>query len=185
MARSLDAAEQKDLLRRAAEGDMASQERLVEAFLPTVVRLAAAQGEQSMPLADLVQEGSIGLIEAIRTFSAAGEADFERFAEAHIAAQLANALEDEAAALREEQQLVVASEEYDRVEMLLARELQRAPTEVEIAQKLEWTVERTRYVGQAVAEARRRHDEELLAFIDPEDVVVDALADAEIDPNLN
>src|SRR5690348_13974469 len=187
MARSLDAAEQDELLRRAAEGDMASQERLVEAFLPTVVRLAAAQGEQSMPLADLVQEGSIGLIEAIRTFSASGEADFERFAEAHIAAQLANALEDEAAAMREAQQLVIASEEYDRVEMLLARELHRAPTEVEIAQKLEWTVERTRYIAQAVTEARRRHDEELLAFIDPEDVIVEAEAgaDDEIDPNLN
>jgi RNA polymerase primary sigma factor len=187
MARSLDAAEQDELLRRAAGGDKASQERLVEAFLPTVVRIAAARGEQSMPLADLVQEGSIGLIEAIRTFSASGEADFERFAEAHIAAQLANALEDEAAAFREAQQLVIASGDYDRVEMLLARELHRAPTEVEIAQKLEWTVERTQYVAQVVTVARRKHDEELLAFIDPEDVVIDAEVEAEIeiDPNLN
>jgi len=185
MARSLDAAEQDELLRRAAEGDMASQERLVEAFLPTVVRLAAARGEQSMPLADLVQEGSIGLIEAIRTFSASGKADFERFAEAHIAAQLANALEDEAAALREAQQLVIASEEYDRVEMLLARVLHRVPTEVEMAEKLEWTVERTRYVAQVVTEARRRHDEELLAYIDPEALVIESEVEAEIDPNLN
>jgi len=185
MARSLDAAEQDELLRRSGEGDKASEDRLVEAFLPTVVRIAAARGEQSMPLADLVQEGSIGLIQAIRTFSASGEADFMHFAEAHVAAQLDNALAAEAAAIREAQQLVIASEEYDRVEMVLARELHRAPTEVEIAQKLEWTVERTQYVEQAVTEARRRHDEELLAFIDPEDVVIDVEVEAEIDPNLN
>jgi hypothetical protein len=52
--------------------------------------------------------------------------------------------------------------------MLLAGELHRAPSESEIAEKLEWTIDRTRYVAQVVAEARRRHDEELLAFIDPE-----------------
>ena len=73
--------------------------------------------------------------------------------------------------------------------MLLARELHRPPTEVEIAQKLEWTVERTRYVAAVVAEARRKHDEELLAYIDPEALVIDGEDGAdtavEIDPNLN
>src|SRR5206468_862762 len=88
MAKSLDAAEQDELLRRAGGGDKASQDRLVEAFMPAVVRLAAARGEQGMEIGDLVQEGSIGLIEAIRTFTASGESDFRRFAEVHIAAQL-------------------------------------------------------------------------------------------------
>jgi len=189
MAKSPDAAEQDDLLRRAAEGDKASQERLVEAFLPTVSRMAAARGEQGMEIGDLVQEGCIGLIEAIRTFSASGESDFRRFAAVHIAAQLTAAIEAETAAAREEQLLVTASADYDRVEMLLGRELHRAPTEVEMAEKLEWTVERTQYVAQVVTEARRKHDEELLAYIDPEALVIDGEDGAgtaiEIDPNLN
>jgi len=189
MAKSPDAAEQDELLRRAAEGDMASQERLVEAFLPTVSRMAAARGEQGMEIGDLVQEGCIGLVEAIRTFSASGEPDFGRFAEVHISAQLTKAIEAEAASVREAEQLVTAAEDYDRVELVLARELHRAPTEVEIAQKLEWTVERTRYVALVVTEARRKHDEELLAYIDPEALVIDgedgADTAAEIDPNLN
>ncbi len=189
MAKSPDAAEQDDLLRRAAKGDKASQERLVEAFLPTVSRMAAARGEQGMEIGDLVQEGCIGLIEAIRTFSASGESDFRRFAAVHIAAQLTAAIEAETAAAREEQLLVTASADYDRVEMLLGRELHRAPTEVEIAEKLEWTVERTQYVAQVVTEARRKHDEELLAYIDPEALVIDAEdgagTETEIDPNLN
>jgi RNA polymerase primary sigma factor len=186
MADHLDAREQDELLRRAADGDKASQDRLVEAFMPTVERMAATRGEHGLPLGDLVQEGSIGLIEAIKAFSGSGESDFQRFAEAHIADQLTIAIDAEAAAVREAEQLVTACEDYDRVEMVLSRELHREPTEVELAQKLEWTVERTRYVAQVVSEARRRHDEELLAYIDPETIVVEGDAGGtEIDPNLN
>src|SRR5213083_1853425 len=87
MAKSFDSAEQDELLRRAAGGDHASQERLVE---------------------------------AIRTFSGSGEADFGRFAEAHIAAQLTTALEAEAESVRDELLLVTAAEDYDRVELILA-----------------------------------------------------------------
>ena len=189
MAKSLHSTDQDELLRRAAGGDAASQDRLVEAFLPTVERMAAARVEQGLPVGDLVQEGSIGLIAAIRTFSASGESDFRRFAEINIAAQLTTAIEAEAAAVLEERHLVTAAEDYDRVLLVLARELHRAPTELEMARKLEWTVDRTRYVAQVVTEARRRHDEELLAYIDPEDVALDAEAGddggAEIDPSLN
>ena len=80
---------------------------------------------------------------------------------------------------------MTAAEDYDRVELVLARELHRVPTEAEMAEKLEWTVERTRYVAQVVNEARRRHDEELLEYIDPEAIDVDTDGEAEIDPSLN
>jgi len=177
--RSLEPDEQEELLRRAAGGDKASQERLVEAFLPTVVRLAAARSDQGLSVPDLVQEGSIGLIEAIRTFSASGEADFAGFAESHITAQLDSAIDAEAAAVRETQLLITAAEDYDRTQIVLHRELHREPTEQELAEKLEWNVERTRYVARVVADARRRHDEELLAFVDPESLDLDADGDGE------
>ena len=177
--RPLEAEEQEDLLRRAAGGDKAGQDRLVEVFLPTVVRLAAARREHGLSLPDLVQEGSIGLIEAIRTFSASGEADFAGFAESHITAQLDSAIDAEAAAVRETQLLITAAEDYDRTQIVLHRELHREPTEQELAEKLEWNVERTRYVARVVADARRRHDEELLAFVDPESLDLDADGDGE------
>jgi len=177
--RPLEAEEQEDLLRRAAGGDKAGQDRLVEVFLPTVVRLAAARREHGLSLPDLVQEGSIGLIEAIRTFSASGEADFAGFAESHITAQLDSAIDAEAAAVRETQLLITAAEDYDRTQLVLRRELHREPTEQELAEKLEWNVERTRYVARVVADARQRHDEELLAFVDPESLDLDADGDGE------
>jgi len=171
--------EEDQLLRRAAAGDEASQERLIAVYLPAVVRLAAARTDEGLSLPDLVQEGSIGFIEAMRTFAASGQTDFAPFAEARIAAQLADAIETEVSAVRDERLLITAAEDYDRTELVLARELHRAPTEAELAEKLEWTVERTRYVAQVVADARKRHDEELLAFIDPEEI--DLLDELDID----
>jgi len=163
----LSQGEQKQLLERAALGDKASQERLVAANLGLVIRLAGERGQQSLSIPDLVQEGSIGLFEAVRSFAVSGEHDFASFAERQIEAQMDQAIATEAAAVRDAQLLVTAATDYEHTELVLRRELHREPTESELAEKLEWTVERTRYVASVVADARRRHDEELLEFIDP------------------
>ncbi|GAC1507518.1 MAG: hypothetical protein NVS1B3_07970 [Candidatus Dormibacteraceae bacterium] len=173
MAKPLGGAELERHLHQAAHGDKGSQERLVEAHLGLVIKLAEARGVQRMSILDLVQDGSIGLVEAVRLFAESGEIDFVRFAEQRINAQMDAAIADEAAAMREAELLVTAATDYERTELAMARELHRAPSEDELAEKLEWTVPRTRYVAQVVAEARRRHDEEMLEFIDPEAIDFD------------
>lgn len=170
-ARRLSADEQARLLERSALGDKGSEDRLVAANLDMVVRLAAARGEQGLSMADLVQEGSIGLVEAVRTFAYSGESDFARFAEQRVGAQMDTALAAEAAAVRDAELLIAAATDYERTDAVMRIELLRDPTVEELAEKLEWTVERTRYVAQVVAGARRRHDEELLQYIDPEAIV--------------
>jgi DNA-directed RNA polymerase sigma subunit (sigma70/sigma32) len=168
LERPLQPGEEAILLERSALGHLPSQERLMAGHLAMVIRLAAARGEQgSLSVSDLVQEGSIGLVEAIRLFVGSGEDDFTRFAEARVAAQLDSAIAAEAAAVRDDSLLIAASTDYERTVLLMRRELRRKPTAEELAEKLEWTVDRTLYVAQVVAEALRRHDEELLAFIDP------------------
>jgi RNA polymerase primary sigma factor len=172
-AKPLSGAEQDRLLHQAALGDMGSQERLVAAHLDLVIRLAEARGEQSLSMPDLVQEGSIGLVQAVRTYVESGEGDFARFAEQQINAQLDAAMEIDAAAMRDAELLVAAATDYQRTEVAMRLELHREPTEDELAEKLEWTAQRTRYVAQVVAEARGRHDEEMLEFIDPEAIDFD------------
>ena len=168
----LTASEQETLLRRSAAGDRMSLDRLVAAKLGMVIRLAEARQERGLSVPDLVQEGSLGLVEAVQTFEG-GDLDFATFAERKVIEQMDAAIAAEAAAVREAEQLVAAANDFERVEVMLRKTLRRPPTEAEIAQKLEWTVDRTRYIGEVVAEARRRHDEELLAFIDPESIDID------------
>ena len=178
-ARPLDEDEEERLLEKAATGDRASLDRLVAARLGLVIRLAEERENKGIAVADLVQEGSIGLVEAVQLFAVSGQELFATFAERKIGEQMDAAIGAEAAAVRDAELLVNAANDYERTELLLRRELKRAATEQEIAEKLEWTVDRTRYVAKVVADARRRHDEELLAFIDPDAVDVDDTVDGE------
>jgi RNA polymerase sigma factor (sigma-70 family) len=168
------AAEESVLLERSALGDKASQDRLVAAHLDMVIRVAEARGEQRLSVADLVQEGSIGLVEAVRSFATSGQPDFAAFAEQMVTLRMQDAIAAEAAAVRDAELLVAAATDYEHTQLVLRRELHREATQSELAEKLEWTIERTRYVAQVVDDARRRHDEEMLQFIDPEAIDFDA-----------
>ena len=171
--------EEARLVVESARGDQDSQARLVAAKLGMVIRLADARADKGLPVSDLVQEGSLGLVEAVRSFPGSGQTDFSNFAELMVGKQMDEALAAEAAAVRDAEQLVAAATDYERTEILLRRTLRRGPTDAEIAEKLEWSVDRTRYVRQVVEDARRRHDEELLAFIDPDAVDFDGTVDGE------
>jgi DNA-directed RNA polymerase sigma subunit (sigma70/sigma32) len=184
-APTLVAGEAERLLKQSALGDRVSQEKLVAASLDMVIRLADTRPDRGLSALDLVQEGSIGLVEAVQTFADSGESNFAAFAEKKVGEQMDAAIAAEAAAVREAELLITAAADYDRVEMLLARELHRPPTEQEIGERLEWTVDRTRYVAQIVADARRRHDEELLAYIDPEAIDFNGEGDDESGPSRN
>ena len=173
LTRPLQPDEEQTLLERAALGDRPSEDRLVAGHLAMVIRLAGSRGDQGLSVADLVQEGSIGLVEAVRAFAGSGAQDFASFAEAQVGAQMDAAVEAEAAAVRDAHLLVNAATDYERTEILMRHELGRPPTDPELAEKLEWSVERTHYVAQVVADARRGHDEELLTFIDPEAIEID------------
>jgi len=168
---SIEPGEQERLLEKSALGDRASLDRLVAANLGMVIRLAEGRQDKGLSVPDLVQ--------AARTFAAGTETDFASFAERRVGEQMDAAIGAEAAAVRDAELLVTAAEDYERTELLLHRELHRAATEDELAEKLEWTVDRTRYVAKVVADARRRHDEELLAFIDPDAVDLDDAVDGE------
>jgi DNA-directed RNA polymerase sigma subunit (sigma70/sigma32) len=167
LTRSFRAGEEETLLRDAALGHRPSEDRLVAGHLAMVMRVAGTRSGQGLTVADLVQEGSIGLVEAVRSFSGGGGHEFARFAEEKVASQMDAAIDREAAAVRDPQLLVEAATDYERTEIVMRHELGRAPTEPELAEKLEWTVDRTRYVAQVVTDARRQYDQDMLAFVDP------------------
>jgi RNA polymerase sigma-32 factor len=61
--------EERDLARRSAAGDAMAEERLITSHLRVVVRLARSYGRFGLPINDLVQEGTLGLIQAVRRFN--------------------------------------------------------------------------------------------------------------------
>jgi RNA polymerase sigma-32 factor len=64
----LGADEERDLVRRAEGGDQEALSRLVTCYLPFVVKIARSYRGWGLPMNDLVQEGTIGLLQAVRRF---------------------------------------------------------------------------------------------------------------------
>lgn len=60
--------EEQDLARRLRAGDEAAARRLIVSHLRFVIRIARRYRRTGLPLADLVQEGTVGLILAVRRF---------------------------------------------------------------------------------------------------------------------
>ena len=175
--------EQQGLLDRIRRGpDEVAVARLLETRLGMVLKLAYARQGRGLSIGDLFQDGSVGLLASIRAFPASGVADFESFSAAQTALAMEDALLAEDESVRQERLLIDAAADYDRVELLLAGELRRLPTAAEIGERLEWTPERTEHIRAIVMDARRRHDEELLLYVEPEEVT-DLLGESEFGSN--
>ena len=77
----LSAQEFHILLLRASEGDEAAQMDLVNANLRLVVNIARNYINQGVALSDLIQEGNIGLMTAVKRFATKGSESFIEYAE--------------------------------------------------------------------------------------------------------
>src|SRR5262249_5565354 len=64
----LSAADEAGLAMQIEQGDPAAKQRMIESNLRLVVSLARTYRGRGVPIADLVQEGTIGLIRAVERF---------------------------------------------------------------------------------------------------------------------
>mgnify|MGYP002624917362 CR=1 FL=1 len=90
----LSAQEFHTLLLRAADGDEDAQLELVNANLLLVVNIARKYIGQGVAFSDLIQEGNIGLMKAVRKFATKGSATFIEYAEDCIEAAIVNGLRE-------------------------------------------------------------------------------------------
>lgn len=61
--------EEARLLKLALQGDSCAEKKLVSSLMPFVIHIARRYKAYDVPLADLIQEGTIGLLQAVRRFN--------------------------------------------------------------------------------------------------------------------
>jgi RNA polymerase primary sigma factor len=93
---------------------------------------AARYSGLGLPFEDLVQEGAIGLLEAVDTFDESRGASFETFARWHIRRSITDALTSQARLVRLPKQVVERRRAIARTASQLAARTGRAPTAEEI-----------------------------------------------------
>jgi RNA polymerase sigma-B factor len=153
--RAARAQEDRRLLARYhREGDAAAREQLVERFLPLARQLARRYQRGGEQLDDLVQVASLGLLKAIDRFDPRRETAFSSFAVPTILGELKRHFRDKGWAVRVPRDLQELAVKVDRVADDMARELGRAPTPTEIAERIGATLEQVLEAREASAAYR-------------------------------
>jgi RNA polymerase sigma-B factor len=129
------------LVRYHRAGDTAAREQLVERFLPLARQLARRYQRGGEQLDDLIQVASLGLLKAIDRFDPARETAFSSFAVPTILGELKRHFRDKGWSVRVPRDLQEMAVRVDRIADEMSRELGRAPTPAEIAERTGSTLE--------------------------------------------
>lgn len=139
------------LAAKCAKGDERAMEMLTNLGLSRVVELAAEHVGYGVLLLDLIQEGSLGLWQAIRNYR---YGDYASHRDRWIRFYMAKVITLQARSGGVGQKMRTALEDYREVDERLLGELGRNPTLEEIAMELHMTVEEAESVRKMLDDAR-------------------------------
>ena len=131
---SLSMAEERELAKRVKEGDSDAKQQLIQANLRLVVTIAKKViHNTTLPLTDLIQEGNLGLMIAAEKFNYKLGYKFSTYATWWIRQAITRAIADQARTIRIPVHMVETINKLARVQRQLTLELNREPSEEELA----------------------------------------------------
>ena len=129
----LTAKEEQDLSRRILGGDSEATRELIESNLKLVVKIAKGYMSADIPLMDLIQEGNIGLLKAVKKFDYRRNVRFSTYASWWIKQSITRALSNKKRCIRLPHRKEDMLRKIQKTSLDLSQHLMREPSIDEVA----------------------------------------------------
>src|SRR5918998_1730963 len=145
--------EEIELGRRVREGDETARSKLIEKNLRLVIPVAKKYRGMGLPFGDLIQEGNIGLMRAADKFDPEKGFRFSTYASWWIRQAVQRAVADKGRTIRVPVHMGEKIRKMARTYNELSAQLEREPSDEEVAERLGWDVDRGKDVKSAIPDA--------------------------------
>jgi len=144
--------EEIELAVRIKQGDREARDQMIKSNLRLVVKIARSYEGMGMPLLDLISEGNIGLMRAVERFDPGKGAKLSTYSALWIKHAILLALANQSKVTRVPVHVMEEFGKMRRVSLRLQEELDRDPTDEELAAELGTTASRIARMRMAVVE---------------------------------
>ncbi len=146
----LSAEEEIRLAKRIKKGDTRARRKMVQCNLRLVVNIAKKYSRYGVPLLDLIEEGNLGLMKAVKKYDSRMGYRFSTYASWWIKQATLRALSEQGKTIRVPVYMSETISRYKRVIEQLKHKLHRRPRLGEIAKKLKVSAGKIKEIKQAM-----------------------------------